>query len=323
MLQSVQASGPVLLRAISYEVGTAVPVGQLIDDGVSIETVNELLEKGVQGYSMLQRPLADALRDCALQSIATAGLVCDDIDAVIVVTESFTELFGSDAEVATFREVRNRSFDLFYAVGIRKAAIFCATFGGCTNLLQAVLTAKAMVQQGRTRHVLVVAAERFADADSRLMKEAVSVAGDGVAACIVSAAERAQETCFALDYISIAPYKTLQPGDDMASLLLEMFRAMKNAAADCYESLHRQPHQYSLVVLGDYNRNTTLTYSKLLGFPPERAFLDNVGRLGHIPFDPLINLADLVRLQRVKADERVLLFMCGPISCGALSVTAC
>lgn len=303
--------------------GDAVAVGQLVDDGVSIETVNELLEKGVQGYSRLTRPLADAMRDCALESIADAGLTGDDIDAVIVVTESFAELFGPEAGAATFREVRNRSFDLFYAAGIRTAAIFCATYGGCTNLLQAALTARALVQQGRIRHVLVVAAERFADADSRLMKEAVSVAGDGVAACIVSAAAPRPENCFALDYVSIAPYKNLQPGGDMASLLLEMFRAMKNAAADCYESLHRQPHQYRWIVLGDYNRNTTLTYSKLLGFPPERVFLDNVGRLGHIPFDPLINLADLVRLQRVQADDRVLVFMCGPISCGALSVTAC
>jgi len=323
MLVSNAIQPPVLLSAIHYEVGTAVPVGRLLDDNVPIENINELLDKGVQAYSVMQRPLADALRDCTRRSLAEAGLSGDDIDTVILVTESFSELFSSKGESASFREVRNRTFDLFYDFGIRRAAIFCATYGGCTNLLQAALTAKALVQQGRARHVLIVAAERFADTGSRLMKEAVSIAGDGVAACVVSVAALGTSRAFTLDFISLAPYKNMQPGGDMANLLLEMFRALKNAAADCYEALHRQPRHYSWVVLGDYNRQTSLTYSKLLGFQPEKTFLDNVGRLGHIPFDPLINLADLAESRRVKSDDALLLFMCGPISCGALSVTAC
>jgi 3-oxoacyl-[acyl-carrier-protein] synthase III len=109
----------------------------------------------------------------------------------------------------------------------------------------------------------------------------------------------------------------------MAALLLEMFRAMKDAAADCYDACRMQPGDFRWVVLGDYNRNTSLTYSKLLGFSPQRTFLQNVGRLGHIPFDPLINLADLAAGAGVKAKDAVLLFLCGPVSCGAMAVTAC
>lgn len=310
------------LHSIDYAVGAAVPIASLADQGVAIETVDELLAKGVQAFSLLERPLDQVIGECVRASLDRAGLQGDAIDSVILVTESFAELFDGGQTDLSFRQIRNRCFDLFYGLGITKASLLCATYGGCTNFLQASLMAKSMIQQGLGRHVLLVAAERFSTLASRLMDEAVSVAGDGVAACVVSA-EAPAGSAFRLDFIGLAPYKNIVPDADMAAKLLEMFRSMKHAAADCYDSCRMQPGDFRWVVLGDYNRSTTLTYSKLLGFPPERAFLDNVGRLGHIPFDPLINLADLHRSRQVSQCDAVLLFLCGPLSCGAVAATLC
>ncbi len=311
-----------LLWAISYEIGTHKPVQHLINEGVSVEIVNELLENGVQGFSVLDRGLSEALRDCTFKTLTAAELSGEDVDTVIVVTESFSELFdgGSDASLS-FKQVRNQTFDLFHELGIRRAAIFCVTYGGCMNLLQAAIMSKSLVQQGLSRNVLLVAAERCTSPKSRLMQGPVSIAGDGVAACLVSADVGGEDTAFKLDFISLAPYKNLKSGGNMASQVLEIFRAVKNAAADCYDARHMQPRDFRWVVLGDYNRNTSLSYAKLLGFPPERTFLQNVGRLGHIPFDPLINLADLARSQMVKRSDSVLMFLFGPVSCGAMSVS--
>lgn len=312
-----------VLHSIDYEPGIAVPVQCLIDQGISLEVVDDLLAKGVVAFSLIERPLAPVLRDCVQRSLDKAGLKGADIDTVILITESFGELFDSgEASRQTFRQIRNQTFELFYELGIHTASLFCATYGGCTNLLQAALMAKSIVQQGLGRHVLLVAAERFSSLDARLMQEAVSIAGDGVAACVVSA-EAPGRSAFRLDFVSMAPYKNLLPGADMAAMLLAMFRSMKNAAADCYDACKMQPGDFRWVVLGDYNRNTTLTYSKLLGFAPDRTFLKNVGRLGHIPFDPLINLADLATTGQVHRHDSVLLFLCGPVSCGAISVTVC
>jgi 3-oxoacyl-[acyl-carrier-protein] synthase III len=101
-----------------------------------------------------------------------------------------------------------------------------------------------------------------------------------------------------------------------------MFRAMKSAAADTYEGCGRQPEEFRWLVLGDYNRLTRATYSRLLGFKPEATFLDNVGRMGHIPFDSLINLADLRTGGQVASGDSLLLFLCGPISCGSVALKA-
>ena len=309
------------LHAIDYVAGTPVPVQSLADHGFPIETVDALLDKGVHSFAVLDQTLDIPLRACTRRALDKAGIGGDEIDAVILVTESFSSLFES-GESESFRQIRNRAFTFFQEAGINKASLFCATYGGCTNFLQAALTARTLVQQGLSRHVLLVAAERFPTLASRLMDEAVSLAGDGVAACVISAAAPA-DTGFRLDFVSLAPYRNMTPGADLATMLLEMFRSMKHAAADCYDACRMQPGDYRWIVLGDYNRNTTLTYSKLLGFPPERAFIENVGRYGHIPFDPLINLADLLGQGHAVPGDAVLLFLCGPVSCGAVSVTLC
>ncbi|WP_426193865.1 hypothetical protein [Massilia sp. DWR3-1-1] len=310
------------LHSIDYAAGCAVPVAGLIDHGIAVETVDELLHKGVQAFARLARPLDQVIADCVQGALDKSGLRGDAIDSVILVTESFAELFDDGRTALSFRQIRNRCYDLFYGLGITRAVLLCATYGGCTNFLQASLLASSLVQQGLARQVLLVAAERFATLESRLMDEAVSIAGDGVAACVVSAAPPAG-TAFRLDFIGMSPYKNIVPGADMAARLLEMFRSMKHAAADCYDACRMQPGDFRWVVLGDYNRSTTLTYSRLLGFPPQRAFLENVGQLGHIPFDPLINLADLQHAQLVGDTDAVLLFLCGPLSCGAVAVTTC
>lgn len=313
-----------VLGAISYELGTLRPIQDLLDDGISIERVNELLLRGVSAYSFLERPVSTVMEECVRSSIEAAGIAAADIDTVLLITESFSRLFDLQAldDDDPFRTIRNHAYDFFFDLGITKAAILCTTYGGCTNLLQAVLLAQAMVGKGLSRNVLLVAAEKFGTAKSRLMNEAISVGGDGAGACIVSAAHASGDASFLLDHVSMAPYKKFQLDGNMANLLLEMFRAMKNAAADCYDACAQQPHDFRWLILGDYNKQTSLTYSRLLGFSPDRTFLDNVGTMGHIPFDPLINLRELCQRGLISPDDSVLLFMCGPVSCGSIALRA-
>lgn len=314
-------TGPAILRAICYEIGDLKPIRSLTADGIAVETVDELLGRGLTGYSVLERSLANAIETCTRDSLEASGLDPGDIDVVILATESFFQMFDEELEAADdFRHIRNASFDLFANLGINSASLFCTTYGGCTNLLQALMLARSMVANALGRNVLIVAAEKFGSIQSRLMDEAISIAGDGVATCIVNS--DASPGGFILDHVGTAPYKNFQADADMASRLLAMFRAIKNAAADCYEICCRQPRDFKWAILGDYNKVTTLTYGKLLGFSPERTFLDNVGKMGHIPFDPLISLRDLQTKKLMDSSESVLLFLCGPISCGSIALTA-
>lgn len=311
------------LTAIRYQVGTLRPVQDLLEADVSIEKVNELLQKGVTGYSELELFPAELLVTAIASTLGEAGVVPSQIDAVIIISESFARLFDLGAQNGDmFRNVRNQSFDFLSELGINKASVFCASYGGCTNLLQAALLAQTLVERGLSRNVLLVAAEKFASARARLMDEAISIAGDGIASCLVTSDAAAAPGSFRLHHLSVAPYKKFQMEGDVPNLLLEMFRAMKNAAADCYDACGWQPDDFRWLVLGDYNRMTSITYGKLLGFPPDRIFMENVGKMGHIPFDPLISLENLHKQNKLVSGDPVLLFLCGPVSCGSIVIEA-
>jgi 3-oxoacyl-[acyl-carrier-protein] synthase-3 len=313
--------GDVVIRAIRYEVGECVPLCDLVGEGLSPEEASQLLDQQIVGVSVLKRPLAQAMEVCIRESVQSAGIAAADIDTVILATESFEALFEDDgpSAVGAFRNTRNRLFLLLQRLGICRASVLCATYGACTNLLHAFIMAEALVTKGLSRNVLIVAGEKFGAPGARLLPEAVSMAGDGAAACIVSSEAPREDGDFRLAYVGTRPYKQV---DDSTKMLLEMFRAMRNAAADCYEACNLQPADFRWIVVGDYNTLTSVTHGKLLGFPPDRIFLKNVGQLGHIPFDPLINLANLTREQLIATTDRVLLFLCGPVYCGAIALEA-
>lgn len=314
----------VVISSIRYEVGECVPLCDLVGDGLSIEDASPLLDQGIVGVSVLERPLAQAMEVCIRESLQCAGITAVDIDTVILATESFGALFEDDGSsmIGPFRNTRNRIFLFLYRLGIRRASVLCATYGACTNLLQAFITAEALVTKGLSRNVLVVTGEKFGAPRARLMPEAVSIAGDGAAACIVSGAAYQEDRAFRLAYVGASPYRQLDATIDSSKMLFEMFRAMRNAAADCYEACSLQPEDFRWIVLGDYNALTSVTHGKLLGFSPDRVFMKNVGQLGHIPFDPLINLAKLTRERLIATADRVLLFLCGPMSCGSIALEA-
>jgi 3-oxoacyl-[acyl-carrier-protein] synthase III len=317
--------GDVVIKAIRYEVGECVPLCNLVGEGLSPENASQLLDQQIVGVSVLERPLVQAMEGCIRESLQSAGIAATDIDTVILATESFGTLFEDDgpSAVGQFRNTRNRLFLSLYRLGICRASVLCATYGACTNLLHAFITAEALVTKGLSRNVLIVAGEKFGPPGARFLPEAVSMAGDGAAACIVSSEARQEEDgAFRLAYVGTRPYKQVEAASDSTQMLLEMFRAMRNAAADCYEACHLQPADFRWIVPGDYNTLTSVTHGTLLGFSPDRIFLKNVGQLGHIPFDPLINLANLTREQLIAKTDRVLLFLCGPVYCGAIALEA-
>lgn len=317
-------SEEVIISAICHEVGESVSVTDLIGDGVTLGDAKQLLEQGVVRVSVLPHPLSLSIERCILGSLAAANIAASDIDAVILATESFGYLFDeeSHAAVGPFRDIRNRIFAFLHSLGVRKASVSCATYGACANLLHAFLMAEALINKNLSRNVLIIVGEKFGTATARLMPDAVSIAGDGVATCIISAAQMGDPRAFRLRYVGTAPYKQFTTADDRAKALLEMFRAMRSAAADCYDACALSPQAFRWLLLGDYNALTSLTHGKLLGFAPDRVFLKNVGQFGHIPFDPLINLAKLASDDLVCSSEHVLVFLCGPVSCGAIALQA-
>lgn len=311
----------VALSGLVSRIGELVPVTELLDSGVPIEQVNELLEYGVQTYSKLPIPLEDCIRDCVYRALMRANLTGGDVDCVFVLTESFERMFGAHDVERSFRETRDQLLEALFDLGIRKSSINCMTFGGCVNVLHAMLAAKALLTDGCCSNVLIVCAEGFADARTRQMKEAVSIAGDGVAACIVSSRMPAEGGGYWVEFANVIPYMTRQADSDVARTVLDMVQSVRSAASACYRASGRQSSDYRWVVFGDYNRRTTIAYSRLLGIPVERTFLENSGRMGHVPCDALVNLGALLDSKLVGHGDSVLALVCGRNACGTISLT--
>lgn len=310
------------LHTIAYDLGAVTPIEALGGDELPPGAAQILTERGVQGFSRIA-DIDTALRQVVLRCFARSGRSGADIDTVLFLSETFGSLFatGGRGDGASFLDVRNRVFQMLAELGIRRASVSSVTYGGCTNLLQAVSVARSLARDGSARAVLLVAGDRFGSVSSRFMPDAITMCGDGVAACLLTVEKPRNEPSYRILRTSAAPYLRVERSDT-AGMLLEMFKAMKIAAAECYDGSGRQPRDFRWVLLGNYNPVTSTTFGKLLGFDAQRIFLNDVGRRGHTPFDPLINLADLTEAALSKAGDELLIFLCGPLSCGSIALSA-
>jgi 3-oxoacyl-[acyl-carrier-protein] synthase III len=322
----MNASASARFYGIAYELGELCSVHEILEEGISQESFDALLEKGLQTYSRFDTPLPEAIKRCAAGTLAEAGVEPGEVDAVIVVTECFAGLIeGREPDGdPDFRAARNVVFDSLAGIGITSAVYFCTTFGGSSNFLQAAMIAKPLVEGGNFRNMLMVCADRIPHGETRLMEAAVALTGDGVATCLVTARQPARALpSFGIEYVGISPYMGTGHQTDWTRLILEMYRSTKGAAADCYDALGLQPEHFEKLVLSNYNELTTKVFTRLLGFAPDRTFSQNATRTGHVPAcDPLINLKDMSSQLALPPEARLLVYANGPISCGVASLVS-
>jgi 3-oxoacyl-[acyl-carrier-protein] synthase III len=313
----------VLLSGISYELGQLRSVSTTASEGEAKEAAQILIANGVSSYSQLDERLIEVAKRNIRKALWRAKRRAADVDAVLVVTESFTEFSGNTTRLAqgTFQQARNAIFDAVADVGVRVAPVFCSTFGGSSNFLQAIFIAKPMVESGAVDCLLIVCADKRGADESRFMYDAVALVGDGVAACVLSRQSKARAGAYEVEYAQIAPFTDARNPGHLQRMLLDMYKTTKAVAAECYERTRRQPGRFGWLLLSNYNVPSNRVFSRILGFSEERTYMRNVGRTGHIPScDHLVNLRDLAADVCLKSGTSLLLFLNGPISCGAISL---
>ncbi len=310
------------LCGINYELGSIHGIDATLFTIDPEESLKLFIEKGVGSYSKFDGPITEVIQRSVLRSLSDAMVPPEEVDCVLIISESFSGIHDSGAPSSDFRDVRNLLFDILADVGIANAAIFCTAFGGSSNFLQAIFMVKPLIEAGIRRNVLFVCVDRLTAGQTRVMDVAVAVTGDGVATCVVTQEPKSTAPIFSIEYAGISPYRTSKHKKDWNHLILEMYRATKNAAADCYEAMGLQPGDFSWLILSNYNELTTRVFSRLLGIGIERTFLNNTSRTGHIPScDSLINLKDLADSTNLHHGLRLLLYLNGPISCGTIALT--
>lgn len=319
-----QTANPVYICGISYEIGELCDIGELRSDGETEESVALLRDQGIRAFSKLNCDLEETILRKSLDTLEALDLPPSDIDAVLIVTESFAELFGGPATRGDtiFRTMRNRLFSSFSRIGVNKKVFMCSTFGGSGNFLNAVFLATPLLRTGQLNNILMVCADLNPPGVSRYMEESLAVAGDGVASCLLTSSFPTRSERLRIDYAGITPFVVSEEWEHLGDAVMEMYRTTKSAAADCFEATNLQPGDYDWLVMNNYNETTSDIFLRLLGFDRKRTFLKNLARTGHIPAcDALINLRDLNESHgRQNGGSRILVYLNSPYASGALSL---
>lgn len=116
---------------------------------------------------------SDMAYEAAVVALADAGITANDLDLVIVATITPDHAFPSTSCLLQAR------------LGAEKAAAMDLQ-AACTGFLYAVSTARAFVQAGMYRTVLVVASEKLSSIINYEDRNTCILFGDGASACVIS-----------------------------------------------------------------------------------------------------------------------------------------
>ncbi|MEY4981916.1 MAG: hypothetical protein RIR62_182 [Pseudomonadota bacterium] len=170
------------IRAVVRGVGHYLP--ERVVPNAELESQVETSDEWIRSRSGIERRHFAAvglttsdLATCAAQAaLADAGLVADDIDAIVLATSTADLTFPSAATMVQARLGMTRGF----AFDVQAV---------CAGFVFALANANALILSGQARRVLVIGAETF----SRLMdwndRTTCVLFGDGAGAVVLEAAE--------------------------------------------------------------------------------------------------------------------------------------
>jgi 3-oxoacyl-[acyl-carrier-protein] synthase-3 len=170
------------IRAVVKGVGHYLP--ERVVENKDLETLVDTTDEWIRSRSGIERrhyaaegqTTSDLGARAALAALADAGLVADDIDAIIVATSTADLTFPSAATMIQARLSMTKGF----AFDVQAV---------CAGFVFALTNANALIVSGQVRRVLVIGAETF----SRLMdwsdRATCVLFGDGAGAIVLEAEE--------------------------------------------------------------------------------------------------------------------------------------
>ncbi len=268
----------------------------------------------------------------ARAALADAKIGADEIDLILVATISPDYLFPSTACL------------IQKALGAKRAGALDLQ-SACTGFLYALAIAKAFVESGVYRHILVIAAEKLSSITNYKDRSTCILFGDGAGACVVSGQGRG----LALSSIRLgadgeqaellvmpaggcrlpASLETVEKGQHYIHMagnetFKHAVRRMETACRECLEAdqlAERDiswliPHQANLRIIEALAR-------RFEHLPPERIF-KTIHKYGNTSASSVaIALDELMRQNQVKSGERILLTAFGSgLTWGAAILTA-
>lgn len=251
----------------------------------------------------------------AARALESAQISPDQIDLILVATITPDFIFPSTACLLQSRLKATRAA----AVDIKAA---------CTGYLYALSQAKAYVNSGMYKNVLIVASEKLSSIVDYTDRNTCVLFGDGAAACVVSSQGKGlaiQDVRLGADG-ELAELLILPGGgsrhpataESVSSQLhylrmegKEVFkhavRRMESAAKECLDSVGLEQSQISWLIPHQANMRIIEAIAKRFEVPWERVYL-TIHKYGNTSASSIgIALDELLREKEIKEGENILL----------------
>jgi len=167
--------------------GKCLPPAVLTNNELSqfVDTSDEWIKTrtGIESRYISHVNTSELAKVAAARALASAGLVANDLDLIIIATCSPDTMIPNIASKVQLE------------LGATKAAAFDMN-AACTGFLYGLETATRMIQAGNYQHVLVIGAERLSWYVDWSQRDTAVLFGDGAGAVILS---RSEQRCGLLD----------------------------------------------------------------------------------------------------------------------------
>lgn len=257
--------------------------------------------------------------EAALKALDMANVKPEEIDLILVATITPDYPFPSTACLLQARLKATSAA----ALDIQAA---------CTGYLYALSQAKAYIDSGLYKTVLIVAAEKLSSVVNYKDRNTCIIFGDGAAACVVRAEGRGlniRDVCLGADgalaeLVIIPAGGSRQPATaetvcaDLHYLQMEgkevfkhAVRRMESASKQCLDRAGLAESEISWLVPHQANIRIIEAIAKRFGVPMERVYV-TIHKYGNTSASAVgIALDELLRGQKMQQNENILLFAFG------------
>ncbi|MGX7825336.1 hypothetical protein ACTG9Q_09600 [Actinokineospora sp. 24-640] len=290
----------------AYALGERVPLEEAVSGADAAERIATLREHGFDRCSVSAEPPSALAARAVSTLLGATGVAASDIDAVVYATCSYTS--EANREKAVRSALPALADKPFHTVWL----------GESGNLAHVLRLARGLLATG-VGTVLCVVADKVPDrpGEYRAMPNAVTVNGDGAAACLLSARLPGSYTLDGIGQVAAPVMATYVKGEGLRKHLAIM-SGIRGCVNALYEATNTTGEDYRWLVTNNYSQRTLGEFADMARIP--RVFTGNVARNGHVfTADGLVNLADLT--DGLDQGERVLALSTGPLTWGALGFT--
>lgn len=303
----------VYLTNLGYKLGNLYPIDELneVHERSEDELLETLLEAGLEKYAKSDLSTFDMAKESIQSTLKNARIANHKIDALIYTTSSFwNPIFSSTNEMN--RLINECNLENAYPIGL--------FFSECGNTQIAIRVASSLIKTREFKNILVVATDKVAYNQTRIVPPDISICSDAAASCILSS-----EIEEGFELIHTTQYMNAAMADIDPNQLEQIEQYLNIAMSGIQQTIHqamqntmKTSSDFRQLIMNNYNLSVTQTVCKLGNFEYDQVFKNNIPRFAHaFACDTLINLSDFLNSNQINIGDLILLLGTGSSTWGA------